>query len=167
MADTTHNVLIRKHGEEEEGYIVPNHYVQGKFQVIDILQTQLNKEGYIGFSKGIILKYLIRGDEENDKKRVTLKAKFYLDELISFLSDSEKTSNKHLKPNYYKNNKLGIETIDIIEDQLTKEELIGFYQAMIIKYICRSSYKGHLFDDLNKAKYYLDKLVKFLEEETK
>ena len=162
MADTSHNVVVRKHGEEKDGYIVPNHYVQGKFQVIDILQTQLSKNGYVGFSKGIVLKYLIRGDEDSNKERAIVKAKFYLDELISFLSDSEKANEKHLKPSYYKNNKLGIETIDIIEDQLPKEELEGFYQGMIIKYICRSSYKGHLFDDLNKAKYYLDKLVSYL-----
>ena len=156
--------VVRKHGEEKDGYIVPNHYIQGKFQVIDILQTQLSKNGYIGFSKGIVLKYLIRGDEESNKERAIIKAKFYLDELVSFLADTEKSSQKHLKPSYYKNNKLGIETIDIIEDQLPEEELSGFYQAMVIKYICRSSYKGHLFDDLNKAKYYLDRLVNFIKE---
>lgn len=162
MADTSHNIKIREHKTEEEGYVIPSHYVENKYQLIDIMQTQLDKIAYIGWSKGIILKYLVRVDEEN-KSRVINKARYYLDELINYLADTEKSSSKHIKPSYYKNPKLGIETIDVIEDQLPEKEYEGFLQGMVIRYICRSSYKEHLYDDLLKAKYYLDKLFKCLE----
>lgn len=163
MADTSHNIKIREHKTEEEGYVIPSHYVENKYQLIDIMQTQLTKTAYIGWSKGIILKYLVRVDEEN-KTRVVNKARYYLDELINYLADTEKSSSKHVKPSYYKNTKLGIETIDVIEDQLPKEEYAGFLQGMVIRYVCRSSYKEHLYDDLLKAKYYLDRLYSQLEE---
>lgn len=166
MADTSHNKFIRKHGEEKDGLIIPQHYVQGKFQLIDVMQTQLSKVEYIGWSKALILKYLIRNSEESIL-RPAIKAKYYLDEMINFLADTEKSSEKHIKPKYYKNDKLGIETIDIIEDQLPEEEKIGFYKGMVIRYICRSSYKEHLYDDLLKAKYYLDRLINILQKEEK
>lgn len=164
MADTSHNIKIREHKTEQEGYIIPSHYVSNSsYQLIDIMQTQLTKTAYIGWSKGIILKYLVRVDEEN-KLRVVNKARYYLDELINYLSDTEKSSSKHIKPSYYKNTKLGIETIDVIKDQLPAEEYEGFLQGMVVRYVCRSSYKEHLYDDLLKAKYYLDRLFNHLEE---
>ena len=50
---------------------------------------------------------------------------------------------------------------------LPEEEKIGFYKGMVIRYICRSSYKEHLYDDLLKAKYYLDRLINILQKEEK
>jgi len=161
MADTSHNIKIREHPEEKDGYIIPTHYTLNKIQLIDVMESQLSKEGFIGFCKGLILKYLLRKNDDNDL-RTSTKAKYYLDELINFLSETDKPDETHLKPSYYKNDKLGLETIDIIEDQLPKEELKGFYSGMVIRYVCRSSYKDHMLDDLIKAKYYLDRLIDYL-----
>ncbi len=161
MASTENNINIRKHPTEDEGYIIPQHYVSGKYQLIDIMEDQLSKEGFQGWAKGLILKYVARLNTTNKLRSLT-KAKYYLDELINFLSCTEESSEEHIKPSYYKNQK--IETIDIIEDQLTPEELEGFYQGMVIRYICRSTYKNHNLDDFIKAKYYLDKLISKLSE---
>lgn len=161
MADTEHNIKIRKHPEEKDGYIIPSHYTLNKYQLIDIMESQLSKEGFCGFCKGLILKYLLRKNGDNILRNCT-KAKYYLDELINFLSETDKSNEDHIKPSYYKNDKLGLETIDIIEDQLPTEELQGLYIGMVIRYVCRCSYKEHMLDDLIKAKYYLDRLIEFI-----
>ncbi len=162
MASTKNNIQIRNHPTEENGYIIPKHYVAGKYQLIDIMEDQLSKEGFQGWAKGLILKYTARVDADNKLRSLT-KAKYYLDELINFLSTTDEVSEEHVKPAYYKNQ--NIETIDIIEDQLTPNELEGFYQGMVIRYICRSTYKNHNLDDFIKAKYYLDRLINKLKGE--
>lgn len=153
------NIKIRDHPTEEEGYIIPKHYTEGKFQLIDIMEESLSLEAFSGWCKGIILKYIIRTDSKNNLRNFT-KAKYYLDELISFRNEKEKIAEEHIKPSYY--NSTSIETIEVIEDKLPEEELLGFYQGMVIRYITRSSYKGHFLDDLVKAKYYLDRLIEHL-----
>ena len=61
-----------------------------------------------------------------------------------------------------------METIDIIR------HVIGSYngfQALlagnIVKYICRANFKGNKLQDLKKAKWYMDRLVKEEEETQK
>lgn len=163
MASTENNIKIKKHPTEEEGYIIPSHYVSGKYELIDIMEDVLTKNGFQGWAKGLVLKYLARLDADNKLRSLT-KAKYYLDELIDFLSQTENKSEEHLKPSYYKNK--NIETIDIIMDQLTDEEKEGFLQGMVIRYICRSTYKDHALDDFHKAKYYLDRLIKYCSEKS-
>ncbi len=67
-------------------------------------------------------------------------------------------------PNHYKGNK-GIETIDFIENVLTREEFIGYLRGNVIKYQSRANLKGRKEEDLKKAKWYSDKLVEVLENE--
>ena len=67
-------------------------------------------------------------------------------------------------PNHYKGNK-GIETIDFIENVLTREEFIGYLRGNIIKYQSRANLKGRKEEDLKKAKWYSDKLVEVLKDE--
>ena len=52
-----------------------------------------------------------------------------------------------------------IECIDAIKSALTPEEFRGFCKGNIIKYCWRAEYKGGS-EDYQKAKWYLDKLVK-------
>jgi hypothetical protein len=61
----------------------------------------------------------------------------------------------------------GIETIDILEAKLSREEFAGFCRGNALKYICRAGHKGDTVEDLKKAQWYLDKLTTFLEGETK
>ena len=57
-----------------------------------------------------------------------------------------------------------IEVISIIEDQLTPEEFRGYIKGNILKYITRERHKNGL-EDLKKARWYLDRLIKKMEKE--
>lgn len=49
------------------------------------------------------------------------------------------------------------ETIDIIEDYK-----LGFHLGNVIKYILRADKKGNEIEDLEKAKWYLDRYINLL-----
>lgn len=56
----------------------------------------------------------------------------------------------------------GIETIDIIESKLSKEQFAGFLRGNVLKYLCRAGYKSgsSATSDYNKAAYYSNLLSK-------
>ena len=58
-----------------------------------------------------------------------------------------------------------VECIDAIDAALAgvKDPLSGFYIAQVIKYVWRHEQKGKPVEDLKKAKWYLDRLIKRLE----
>lgn len=64
-------------------------------------------------------------------------------------------------PAHYADTK--IETIDYIADKLSPEEYGGYLTGNIIKYISRYKKKGGA-EDLKKAAWYLDRLIKHTEE---
>lgn len=73
-------------------------------------------------------------------------------------NDSDKiTGSITDHPSHY--NK-GIEVIDFVESWG-----LDFRYGNVIKYTCRAPYKGHNLDDLLKAKWYLERLIR--EEERK
>jgi hypothetical protein len=55
-----------------------------------------------------------------------------------------------------------IEVIDAIDDWN-----LGFYEGNILKYIVRSRHKGNRLQDLEKAKWYLDRLISIEKEDEK
>mgnify|MGYP006119122363 FL=1 len=59
-------------------------------------------------------------------------------------------------PEHY--NMLDIEAIDLIEMSMTKEEFLGYLKGNVLKYIIRYKHKGNASEDLDKGKWYLDKL---------
>lgn len=65
-------------------------------------------------------------------------------------------------PAHYNSGK--IEVITIQEDQLSAEEYRGYIKGQVIKYITRERHKNGL-EDLKKARWYLDRLIKKLESE--
>lgn len=56
------------------------------------------------------------------------------------------------------------ETIDIIRDTLTDDEFKGFLKGNCIKYLTRYKFKNGI-EDLNKAVWYLNKLIATEQEE--
>lgn len=60
-------------------------------------------------------------------------------------------------PSHY--NQGSIEVIDFIEAWK-----LDFTTANIIKYVVRSPYKNNTLEDLKKAKFYLERLIKRYEE---
>lgn len=53
----------------------------------------------------------------------------------------------------------GIETIDIIKSNLTKEEYIGFLKGNLIEYVTKVWKKGSEVEDYKKAIWYLSRLI--------
>lgn len=65
-------------------------------------------------------------------------------------------------PSHYTSGK--IEVIEIMEDQMTEEEYRGYVKGQVIKYITRERHKNGL-EDLKKAAWYLNRLIKRLEKQ--
>ena len=62
-------------------------------------------------------------------------------------------------PAHYNQN--GIEVIDVIETYAKHD----FRLANVLKYVCRCEYKGHKLQDLQKAAWYLNRVIEELEDE--
>jgi len=58
----------------------------------------------------------------------------------------------------------GVECIEYIKQVLTPEEFKGYCHGNLIKYQHRHEYKGKPVEDMEKAQYYLNKLVETLKE---
>ena len=52
------------------------------------------------------------------------------------------------------------ETIDVITDCMTNDEFHGYLKGNILKYVARYKFKGEPLEDLCKARWYLNRLVK-------
>ena len=63
-------------------------------------------------------------------------------------------------PSHYNTGK--IEVIDFIVDQK-----MGFCDGNVVKYVSRFRHKGRPLEDLKKAKFYLEALIKLEEEQLK
>lgn len=61
----------------------------------------------------------------------------------------------------------GIDVIGFAEKQFSVEERRGFYRISALKYVTRFQDKGAPIKDLNKAKFFIDKLIELeaIEEE--
>ena len=54
------------------------------------------------------------------------------------------------------------ETSEVIEDLLSEEQFRGHLLGTTIKYLARHQFKGAPIEDLRKARWYLDRLIKEL-----
>jgi len=66
-----------------------------------------------------------------------------------------------INPDYYKNK--SIETIEVIRNELTSDEFRGYLKGQIFKYLARHRLKNGV-EDLKKAQWYMNYLVKFEQE---
>ena len=62
-------------------------------------------------------------------------------------------------------NDKGIECIEAIEAALTPEEYRGYLRGQVMKYTWRCNYKGKRLEDLQKARWYLNRYIELLEKE--
>lgn len=74
-------------------------------------------------------------------------------------SEVEKTDMVNHPPHYMRN---GTECIDWIEMALTPEEFRGYLKGSYLKYLWRHEDKGKPIIDLDKAKWFVDKLEETL-----
>ena len=82
----------------------------------------------------------------------------FVNELFENKSNVEDKVNN---PSHYSHGE--IECIDAIAAALTPDELKGFVKGNVIKYLWRTEHKGGL-EDLKKARWYLDYLIKKLSQ---
>ena len=66
-------------------------------------------------------------------------------------------------PEHY--NMLDIEAINLIEMSMTKDEFLGYLKGNVLKYIIRYKHKGKAGEDLDKGKWYLEKLRNKINEQ--
>ena len=52
------------------------------------------------------------------------------------------------------------ETIDVIRDCMENDEYHGYLKGNVLKYVSRYKFKGEPLQDLEKAQWYLNRLVK-------
>lgn len=52
-----------------------------------------------------------------------------------------------------------IECIDALEAAMTPEEFRGFLKGNVLKYLWRANLKGNLQQDMEKAQWYLTRLI--------
>jgi hypothetical protein len=67
----------------------PKHYLVGGIEAIDIIQSRLTKEEFIGYLKGSKLKYDLRYPFKNNPQEDLEKSEWYKDRLIDVMRDEE------------------------------------------------------------------------------
>jgi len=82
--------------------------------------------------------------------------------MINMPKANQYTKDEVNHPEHYTHN--GIETIDVIEAKLTREQFIGYLLGNIIKYSTRCNFKGSFDKDIGKASWYADRLKNFLDK---
>ena len=60
-------------------------------------------------------------------------------------------------PQHYRQS--NTETIELIRESMTTEEFHGYLKGACMKYLARYKYKGQPVQDLEKAQWYLNRLI--------
>ena len=66
------------------------------------------------------------------------------------------------QPDHY--NKGAIEAIEAIKASMPEQEFKGYLKGNALKYLWRYDYKGKPVEDLRKCRWYIDRLIKELNE---
>ena len=66
----------------------PQHYTQGGIECIDALEASLGRDGFIGYLRGNIQKYLWRCEHKAKMLEDLRKAQWYLNRLIATIENS-------------------------------------------------------------------------------
>lgn len=66
-----------------------------------------------------------------------------------------------INPVHYQGN--GLECIDAIKAQMSREEFLGYLRGNVVKYTFRLRQKGDPVENARKANWYLDRLIKELD----
>ena len=72
--------------------------------------------------------------------------------------ENERKHNNVHSPSHYMHGKK--ETIDVIQDCMTDDEYHGYLKGNVLKYVSRYKFKGEPLQDLEKAQWYLNRLIK-------
>jgi len=67
----------------------PRHYLQGGIEAIDVIQSRLTKEEFIGYLKGCKMKYDLRYPFKGKFEEDLQKSEWYKDKLLEIVKDEE------------------------------------------------------------------------------
>lgn len=70
----------------------PKHYTTGKYEVIDIMEDKLTKDGFEGYLVGNVIKYITRYRHKNGVEDLK-KAQWYLNKLVDVLEPPKNCNN--------------------------------------------------------------------------
>jgi hypothetical protein len=76
------------------------------------------------------------------------------------LSRGNPNGSDAINPIHYKGN--GVECIDAIKAQMSREEFLGYLRGNVTKYTFRMRQKGDPVENARKANWYLDRLMQEL-----
>ena len=103
--------------------------------------------------------YQVHWDEEEEDNAPN-DHPLYGDKLVHDVYSLEPAPDMVDNPPHYNNG--SIECIEAIEAMLSKDEYIGYLRGNALKYMWRFRYKSKPFEDLRKARWYEERLMKFL-----
>tara|TARA_R110000796_G_C14352573_1_gene411784 strand:- start:266 stop:526 length:261 start_codon:yes stop_codon:yes gene_type:complete len=75
------------------------------------------------------------------------------------IKELEKEADVVNHPAHYNHNKHGVECIEAIQASMSDDEFKGYLKGNAIKYLWRYGYKDKPKQDLDKAQWYLNKLI--------
>ena len=61
----------------------------------------------------------------------------------------------------------GIEVLAVLKAKLTEEEFRGYCKGNVLKYVMRAGHKDEELQDYQKARFYLEEIIKGLPENDK
>jgi hypothetical protein len=67
----------------------PRHYLQGGIEAIDVIQSRLTKEEFIGYLKGCKMKYDLRYPFKGKFEEDLQKSEWFKDKLLEIVKDEE------------------------------------------------------------------------------
>tara|TARA_R110000782_G_scaffold233106_2_gene319286 strand:- start:339 stop:680 length:342 start_codon:yes stop_codon:yes gene_type:complete len=76
------------------------------------------------------------------------------------LKELSKKADSVNTPAHYSLNEQGIECIDAIQASMGADEFKGMLKGNVLKYLWRYNYKGKPEQDLRKAEWYLQRLIR-------
>ena len=83
---------------------------------------------------------------------------------IERTADEDNTGDMVNSPSHYTHG--NIECIDAIEESMTAEAFRGYCKGAAIKYLWRYERKGKSLEDLQKCRWYLDRLIASRQEQS-
>ena len=94
-------------------------------------------------------------EKENAGKPIDTRTNY--EKLMDEKAGVKFTADSVNSPPHYQNGTM--ETIEIMENQMSVERFLGYLEGSIIKYISRYEYKKNPLEDLKKAEWFLRKLI--------
>lgn len=150
-----------------------NRYIGYKPSMTYFVSSELTKAGVEEVSTETLMAYnnivstnIIAGNIPHFDVITREMEDYHDDEDCVEIEESEDESEFDIveKPEHYNSAPNGIETIDAIEAAMTREEFRGYLKGTMLKYVFRLGKKDKATQDLGKSQWYLNKLMKKLEE---